>query len=132
MNVPALIGVAVGLVIVGGGCRDLLDQLRARRRTVRVPGVVVGHVDVGRPSPASHSRAARLRFTTADGQVIETVSDLSTFPGKKLGKRVTVAYDPTNPQRTADLVGVKRLKLVLDPLLIAGGAVLAGYAITQL
>lgn len=97
-----------------------------------MPGVVVGHVEVVRRSASSRSRAARLRFTTVDGRVLETVSDLSSFPGKKLGKQVTVAYDPDNPQRTADLAGVKLFKLALDPLLIAGGAVLAGFAAAQL
>lgn len=132
VNVQALVGVIVGLVMFGGGCLDLRDQLHGRRRLIRVPGVVVGHVEVRRTSQTARSRAARLRFTTADGQVVETVSDLSTFPGKKLGRQITVAYDPQNPQRTADLAGVKVLELVLDPLLIVGGAVLAGFAVTQL
>jgi hypothetical protein len=119
-------------VTVGGGCGDLLEQLRAGVAWCACPESSSAMSRYRGPSPPSRSRAARLRFTTADGQVIETVSDLSTFPGKKLGKRVTVAYDPKNPQRSADLAGVKVLKLVPDPLLIAGGAVLAAYAITQL
>jgi len=121
-----IFGVVVGLVIVYGGAAELFGWLRARRRLRRVPGVIVGAVD-DNPGPGGHRKAGRFRFTTDDGRVLTGVSSASTPRGPRVGKRVTVEYDPARPQ-DADIAGVKTLKLVLSPPLIIGGLVLAYYS----
>jgi len=128
----AVVGIVVGLVIVWAGLVELVGWARARNRLVRVPGVVVGQADVGGRSAAVQSRAARFRFTTRDGRVVEAVSQLSSFPGPRPGTPVSVTYDPKNPQGTAEIGKVRSIKVVLSPLLIVGGLVLAAAAAMNL
>lgn len=121
----AAVGVVMGLIIVYGGAAELFMWARARRRSVRVPGVIVGRVDVGGQTTAVQSRSARFRFTTAEGQVFEAVSEASSFPGPKPGKQVRVVYDPVDPGGTAELVGVKVFKVIAAPFIMAGGVAFA-------
>jgi hypothetical protein len=120
--------VAVGALVGYGGAAELLAYARGRGRFQRARAVVVGLIDAGHGNVKS--RAARFRFTTADGHVIQRVSSLSSFPGPRVGKRLTVVYDPADPERTAERLGVWRLKLALSPLLVAGGVALAALGIT--
>lgn len=120
-----LFAVAVGLVVVYGSASELVGWFRARRRLRRVPGVIVGDVDASH-RPGLRQRAGRFRFTTEDGQVITGVSSASTPRGPRVGKRVTIEYDPARPQ-DADIAGVKTFKLLLAPLLLIGGLALVFF-----
>lgn len=131
--VKALALIGVGLVVCYGGAAELAGWLRTRRRRRRVTGVIVGHTDPGTAvGPGTVSRAAVLEFTTEDGRVVRAVSSAWSFPGPKVGTRVQVAYDPADPQRSAERAGVMSLKVVLSPLLIALGLGLAIYGLTFL
>jgi len=128
--ITALLGIVVGAVLIWGSGRELFDYLRARRRLRRVSAVVVGRAEVSR-GPNTHSRSAVFRFTTEEGRPVETTSDLSTFPGKKVGTRLTVLYDPRDPEE-AEIAWVRLFKAVLSPLLMVGGVALIVLGVRQL
>jgi len=135
--IRAIIGVAVGLVIIWGGGSELLAWWRARRRLQRVTGVIVAReefrdIALSGQGPLVRSRAARFRFSTDEGQLIEAVSAKSSFLGPRPGKQVSVLYDPADPQNSAEIAGVMTLKVLLSPALIVGGAILAGFSLTRL
>lgn len=115
-----VLGVVVGLMLVYAGAWELFWWLRARGRVRRVPGVVVGG------EGSNGERAAVFRFTTDDGEVITGVSALAGRREPRVGKRVTIAYNPVRP-RQADIAGLKVLLLWLAPVFIIGGLVLAYY-----
>lgn len=125
------VGIAVGLAMIWGGAAELFGWWRARRRTVRTEGVIVGRTEVLGQGPGGHNRAARFQFTH-DGQIFESTSQKYSYPGPKPGTHVTVSYDPADPKATAEVAGVRTFKLAMSPLLIAGGATLAIYSATLL
>jgi hypothetical protein len=127
-----LLAVGVGGALVYGGAAEIVSHVRARQRFERTVAVVVGLVDAGygARSARSRSRAAVLRFMTRHGQVVDSVSSLSSFPGPRVGKRFRVVYDPERPEG-AERVGVRRLKLALSPLLIAGGLALVALGLVE-
>lgn len=97
-----LVGLAFGLIFFLTGVWQLFIRWRRRRHYHRVPGVIVGRRatrgEVGpAPNTSTSSRAATFRFTTLDGQEIETESNVQSWPGPKPGKRVMVVYDPQSP-----------------------------------
>jgi hypothetical protein len=126
--------IVVGLVIVYGGAAELVGHLRSRLRRQRTTAIVVGLVDVGRGLSAANTanRSAVLRFTTRDGRQVEATSSMWSAPGPRVGSRLRVTYDPADPAGTAERAGVQRLKVLLAPLLIAGGAGLAAYGTSAL
>lgn len=131
MSVGGLVVVTIGLALAYGGVAELVGWVRSYRRRVRVTAEIVGRHEPGWLNPSYRGRSPVFRFTTQDGQVVDAVSSASTFPEPKVGRRVPVTYDPTDPQRSAERVGVLTFKVVvLSPLLIAGGAVLAGFGLT--
>jgi hypothetical protein len=130
--VQALAVVAVGLAIVYGGAVELLAYIRARHRLERTSAVVVGLVNVGLFRANSKSYAARFRFTTREGRVVEAVSSLSTFPGPRIGKQFIVVYDPADPEGSAERVGTRKAQITLAPLLVAGGAAFAAWGVSLL
>lgn len=130
MSVGGIVMVVLGLVAVYGGLVELVGWVRSRRRRIRVTAVIVGGHEPAWMNPGHRGRSAVFRFTTADGQVIDAVSSASTFPEPKAGRRIPVTYDPADPRRSAERVGVLWFKVVLSPLLIAGGLVLAGFGVT--
>jgi uncharacterized protein DUF3592 len=131
MSVNGIAVVAVALVITYGGVAELVSWARSHRRRLRVTAVIVGHHEPVAVNPGSRGRSPVLRFTTRDGQVVDAVSSAYTFPEPKLGKRVPVTYDPADPRRSAERVGVLTFKVVvLSPLLVAGGLTLAGFGVT--
>lgn len=122
----AIVGLGIGAFFVISPAWQLLKIWRTRRRYVRVPGVIVGRRDARGElgmGPATHSRAAIFRFTTVDGRVIETESDVQSFPGPKPGKRVTVIYDPRNPY-DAETTGRFAIMTVILPLIMAVGVII--------
>lgn len=119
----AIVYIVVGLVLIWGGGAELFWWARARRRVARVQGVIVGLADVGGQTTAIRSRAARFRFTTSEGHPVEAVSEMSSFPGPKPGKQVSVVYDPADPAGTAEIAGVRNFKAAVSPLIVAGGVI---------
>ncbi|GAA3944222.1 hypothetical protein GCM10023085_27780 [Actinomadura viridis] len=120
-----IVGSLVALAFVGGGLLETADRLRLQRRARRARGVFVAREDVLHPGgPAVRTRAARFRFTTENGQVVERVSALTSFPGPKPGRSVDVVYDPARPQATAERVRVHQALLLIGPLLAVAGVVL--------
>lgn len=115
------IGIAVGLYIVYAGVSMLVSRLRLQLRGPRVPGVVVGRSNSA-AKPGVVSRSGVIRFTTLEGETVESTSSVSSFPGPKVGRQVTVVYDPKRPERTGERVGThKAMLLFAAPLFIAAG-----------
>ena len=131
--VKALALIGVGLVIVYGGAVELVGWFRARQRLRQVTGVVVAHIDSPTGGgPGMVSRAVVFEFTTEDGEVVRATSSASSFPAAKIGTRIPVVYDPRRPQGSAERAGVRSLKVVLSPLLVALGLGLTLYGLTFL
>ena len=135
-TVKYLFALALGLLCIIGPGSDLLGKWRRRRHYHRVPGVIVGvrktRGEVGTsPRTNTRSRAAIFRFTTLDGRVIETESDVQSFPGPKPGKRVTVLYDPRQPY-SAETTGRFLILVVLMPPLMAFGVFLIIVSLSHL
>jgi hypothetical protein len=104
---------------------DLLRWLRAGARLRRTPGVIVGpHRE--KPWSGTHRYSPQFRFTTDDGHNIEATSSAWSTAAPRVGKPVTVVYDPTNPRRRAETLSVYRVKLfIVTPILVLGGMALA-------
>lgn len=129
-----IFGLAVGGYIFVASAWALIQKIVRRRRYQRVPGVIIGRRDARGEqgmSPATHKRAAIFRFTTADGRVIETESDVQSFPGPKPGKRVTVIYDPRDPY-DAETTGRLTIILILMPVVMAIGLAIVIAALMNL
>jgi hypothetical protein len=119
----------VGTVLVIAGVVSTRQLLRSRRRLERTTGVIVGDAPhTGGSLGTAPMRSARLRFTTRQGRVVERVSDVHSSWGPRIGKEVTVIYDPADPDGTGDTVGAWRFKVALTPviLLIGIGMVVLG------
>lgn len=129
----ALVFIVLGLVILYGSLSELRIWLRMRRRVRRAAGVIVGVKEEtilgDRPM---RGYAAVFRFVTEDGAVVEAVSSAASSPGPRVGRRITVVYDPADPHRTAERAGVWKLKVVLIPLLLVLGVGLVVFGLTFL
>lgn len=117
-----LLVIGLGLMLVYGGLAEWVSWLRARRRSRRVTGVFVGSMDAT-PIPGRAQRSGTFQFTTEDGQVFTGTSSFSSPRGPRVGKRVTIVYDPADPEE-ADVAWVKTFKLVLSPVLALVGLVI--------
>lgn len=129
-----IFGLLIGGFFVVSPGWGLLEAMIKRRRYQRASGVIVGRRDARGEqgmSPATHKRAAIFRFTTVDGRVIETESDVQSFPGPKPGKRVTVIYDPRKPY-DAETAGRYVIKLVVAPVVMAFGLVVVIISLVHL
>jgi Protein of unknown function (DUF3592) len=130
--VKAAVYLVMGLLLIYGGGVEFLAWVRARSRRRRVPGVIVGRTEVLGTGPGTHTRSARFQFTTEQGRVIDKESSFYSFPGPKVGKAVTVSYDPQNPRKSAEIAWVAWLKVIVSLPLMAGGIVfliMAGMSI---
>lgn len=117
-----LLGIALGLLAVYGGLSEWISWLRARRRIRRVTGVFVGRTDAT-SVPGRAQRSGVFQFTTEDGRVFTGTSSFSSPRGPRVGKQVTIVYDPADPKE-ADVAWVKTFKLlVLSPVLVVLGLV---------
>lgn len=114
-----LLGIAFGLLLLHGGLSEWISWLRARRRMRRVTGVFVGRTDAA-SVPGRAQRSGVFQFTTEDGRVFTGTSSFSSPRGPRVGKRVTIVYDPADPEN-ADVAWVKTLKLVISPVFILLG-----------
>lgn len=109
-----LVAVLFGAVTVQSAGR-LLTVVRTLRHGVRTEGRCV------RVKGERHSDATRhfFAFTTADGSEVEfeELAKWSVGPGD----RVTVTYDPRDPQRTATIAGRGSWSPVLQRIVLAVG-----------
>jgi hypothetical protein len=125
--------ILVGLAIAYGGVKELVDWLRRGSRLRRVTAVIVDLYEPIAVKPGHRGRSPVFRFTTDEGQVIDAISSAWSFPEPKVGTRIPVSYDPADPQRSAERVGVRTFKLIfLSPLLIAFGVGFAIFGLTFL
>ncbi|MGH9211420.1 MAG: DUF3592 domain-containing protein [Acidimicrobiales bacterium] len=105
----AAVVVVFGLLVAWAGGVELWRYLRSRRRLQRTSGIIVGLVEVGGMFRAgSKMFAARIRFTTHDGRVVETTSAAKSYPAPRVGRQVPVVYDPADPAATAERAGVRK------------------------
>lgn len=123
---------AVGSVFVYGGVAEVVRWILARRRLVRTTATIVGSHQPGGVDPGSRGYAAVFEFTTQDGHVVRTSSSVYTFPGPKVGRRVVVTYDPTDPLYTTERPGARAVKLVLAPLVAGVGGFVVWLGTTYL
>ncbi|MFJ4340191.1 DUF3592 domain-containing protein [Streptomyces sp. NPDC088915] len=120
MQVWALLfHVATGAGFAWAAASLLMGHLRTRSRLIRTTGTVVGRED-GESRPGVKRRSTVFRFTTEDGQTIETTSSAQTWPGLKVGTTIPVVYDPENPSE-GERAGVVVFKLCIAPLILAFG-----------
>jgi hypothetical protein len=130
--VKAVFLIAIGLVMIYGGGAEFLGWLRARSRLRRVPGVIIATEEVLGRGPAVRNRSGRFRFTTDQGRVIDKLSSFYSFPGPKVGKPVTVSYDPARPEKSAEIAWVSKLMVTTSSLIMAGGVACCAYGATLL
>jgi hypothetical protein len=114
---------------VWSGLRAIQSGRRLREHGVRVPGVVIrlkfshsrGDTTRGTYSPV-------LRFRTAEGQDIETESDVGTTPAPaREGEQVFVIYDPQTPT-LARIDSMSGRGIALGGLIVAGGLIFTTIA----
>jgi hypothetical protein len=156
--VVAWLGIGFGVVLMAFSGAWLVRWFRLHDRFVEATGVVIppgqgrltpveleGARRVGAKSFAIfvpqrhtlvhsgvHPRAARFRFTTADGQVIESVSAFSSIPRPpESGTEIKIVYDPADPQHTAERADVWRFVSLAQPLLFTFGAIMVAYAMLR-
>jgi hypothetical protein len=129
-----ILAIAVGLAFVAGGLRELAGRVRLQRRMRRAPGVFVSRSEAGHMSgPGVRSRTGRFRFTTEAGRVVERASALSSFPGPRPGRPLTVVYDPERPDSTAERAWVHlALLFAVSPAVIVLGAFIVVRSLGEL
>lgn len=147
----AWLGIGFGVVLMASSGVRLVRWFRLHDRLVEATGVVIppgqgrltpveleGARRVGLKSFAFfvpqrhmlvhtgvHPRAARFRFTTAEGQVVESVSAFSSIPrAPEPGTEMAIVYDPADPQRSAERADVWRFVSFAQPPLFAFGAII--------
>lgn len=114
----------VSVIFFGDPLYQIVKRLKRHGRYVKVPGVIIGRRstrgELGMGS-GTYSRAAIFRFTTLDGRVVEAESNVSSFPGPKPGRPVTVIYDPHDPDE-AETTGRMRIIWIVRIIVMIGGA----------
>ncbi|MFI8327991.1 DUF3592 domain-containing protein [Streptomyces filamentosus] len=111
--------ILLGGALIWGSAAEVSGYLRSHSRLVRTTGVVIG-IDEEETRPGVRRRSALFRFTTDDGETIETVSSAQTWPGPKVGAPIPITYDPERPW-DAERTGVLVFKLCLMPFTFALG-----------
>lgn len=122
-------------LVTGSG---LVRQVARRRRSVRVPGVVVDvrvrDTGTSRAGGRPTTYAPVLAFRTVDGREVRTESSVASNPPvAEAGGQVRVAYDPRDPadayvdtaRGTGVVAYVVGFAVALLVLAIAGTALLA-------
>lgn len=119
----AVLALLMGLAMIRAGGLILVEWFRSRSRVRRAAGIIIDRRE-GPTEPGIRSQEGIFRFTTEDGRVITKDSSFYSYPGPRIGKQVTVVYDPVHPEKSAEIAWVRRLWLILSPLLVAGGVAL--------
>lgn len=122
---PTLAGMLLlGLALLGGGWMawQAAEHDLARSTLTRAEVIAV------RPAPEDGLHAVRLRFTAADGRVVEASPRMETRWPPRVGETWDVRYDPAAPERVwADaFLGTWFLPMLLGGiggvgLIVAGG-----------
>lgn len=95
----------VGLLLLAIGLVILLFQRRFLQQAVTTQGTIIAMRAEAGAEPGNMSALGMLyhpivRFTTADGQLIEAESRTGTNPPPgRVGETVKLRYDPTTPER---------------------------------
>jgi hypothetical protein len=124
--------ILAGLGIAYGGVAKLLIRRRSRARLRHVTAEIVDLHEPIAVHPGHRGRSPVFRFTTEEGHVIDAISAAWIFPEPGVGTRIPGSYDPLDPQRSAERVGVRVFKLILAPLLIALGLGFVLFGLTFL
>ena len=106
------------------GVFELSERQHLLKQGVETTGVVVG-VDVG----VRGMRSVEAKFTTFDGHVVlgRDVHKTQWFNANKIGDRVTLYYDPQEPEK---ILISRGLWMWSNPaFLLAGGAILCGLGV---
>lgn len=93
---PTLAGMLLlGLALLGGGWMawQAAEHDLARSTLTRAEVIAV------RPAPEDGLHAVRLRFTAADGRVVEASPRMETGWPPRVGETWDVRYDPAAPER---------------------------------
>ena len=121
-----------GFVFLAIGSAILLVQRRFRRQSVTTQGVIIAlRAHAPRSGYAGMSTLGTgmlyhptVRFTTADGQLIEAESRVGTNPPPgRAGQAVTVRYDPTTPERFSLAASSRVASVIAWSFVLAGGLV---------
>lgn len=95
----------VGLLVVAAVLGAAASLRRARRRArhagwTRTDGVVVAEEGVLNTGSGARSFLPVVRFTSRDGREVEATPRSGTYAGvSRVGRAVTVVYDPQEPTR---------------------------------
>ena len=106
------------------GVFGLSERQHLLKQGVETTGVVVG-IDVG----VRGIRNVEARFATLDDHVVvgRDVHTTQWFNANKIGDRVTLNYDPEEPEK---ILISRGLWMWSNPaLLLAGGAILCGFGV---
>jgi hypothetical protein len=92
-------GFAFCLIVAAGAVLVFLRERALIRRSIRVPGTVLEHLQVECSNGKRRWVALHLRITfrMASGEVTEFESSTSPSPPPNVGETVTVLYDPKDP-----------------------------------
>jgi len=106
------------------GVFELSERQHLLKQGVETTGVVVG-IDVG----VKGIRSVEARFTTLNDHLVvgRDVHKTQWINANKIGDRVTLHYDPQEPEKI--LIG-RGLRMWSNPaFLLAGGALLCGFGV---
>lgn len=106
------------------GVHGLSERQHLLKQGAETTGLVVG-IYVG----VKGLRSVEARFTTLDGEVVlgRDVHKTQWFDANEIGDRVTLHYDPREPEKI--LIG-RGLSMWSNPvLLLAGGVIVCGFAV---
>jgi hypothetical protein len=124
---------AVAAMRLYAGIGELTGWLRRRARLRRATAMIVGLHEPASVDPGNLARAPIYRFTTDDGRIVDACSSVWAYPPPKVGKRVTIAYDPADPQASAETVRMQTFKaLVIAPIVVIVGLVLTAIGLSYL
>ena len=104
----------IGIILLIVELVILLQRRSFRQRSVRVQGRVVDVVSNGR------YYYPVIEFQTKEGETYRIASDIGSYPVyKRKGERVTVHYDPRNPEHFINNTGFAGFLFIALTTLIA-------------
>lgn len=126
VNPKLLLTAMLFLAVVASviGVFELFERQHLLKQGVNTTGVVVG-IDVG----VKGVRSVEVRFATLDDHVVvgRDIHKTQWINANKVGDRVTLYYDPQEPEKI--LIG-RGLWIWSNPaFLLAGGALLCGFGV---
>jgi len=117
--------VVIGIAAVAGGIHGLRSVSRFESGMLRAVGVVTGLVE-SRDAGRRLTWAPYVRFSLPDGRTVEAESRTSSRPpAAREGDRVTVLYDPADPERFDLPASLTARRFIAIVLIVMG----AGFAV---